>query len=89
MAQDKESIEALLSVQTEYPAALEISALSPEGYPMTLTLRDKDTTLLLERAEKALSWLREKGYTPPGFKQKPKRGEQLRLVDTKERYNYE
>jgi hypothetical protein len=69
----QDSPDTLLSVHTEHPAAIEIRAISPDGYPITLSLRDQDTQRLLERTERALAWLREKGYRPPlGDKQKAK-----------------
>jgi len=80
MTQTQDTPDTLLSVQTEYPAAMEIQALSPEGYPVTLTLRDQDTQELLDRTEKALAWLREKGYkplAPPARKREPAEGDQL------------
>ena len=41
-----------------------ITAKSPSGFELTLSLTDQDTATLMKRALSALDWLKAKGFEP-------------------------
>lgn len=49
---------------TEAPASFNVKCYSPDGFDIMLTLRDQDSTQLMDRVSKALKWLKENGFSP-------------------------
>jgi len=62
--QEQETQQPEATTFTEAPASFNVKAISPQGFDVMLTLRDDDTASLVARAEGALSWLVEQGFTP-------------------------
>ena len=51
---------------TEAPASVNIRAVSPEGFPIQLTLRGIEGLDVMIRMQGAIVYLAKKGYTPSG-----------------------
>jgi len=56
----------------EAPASWTVRYRTPDGFDAMLTLRAKSGRDVLERAESAMKWLREKGYIPQAGGLSPK-----------------
>ena len=55
------------NVSLESPASWNTKYTTPDGYTCQLTLRGETGKDLLEKANAALTWLRENGYMPSEF----------------------
>jgi hypothetical protein len=55
----------------EAPASFNIKAYNPDGFDVMLTLRSDNTGELLDRAGKALEWLKGHGFSPTRPQQRP------------------
>jgi len=56
------------AVNMEAPASWNTRYVTPDGFVCQLTLRGENGKDLLEKANAALTWLRENGYMPSEFK---------------------